>query len=130
MKLGPVFFAGLAASLPAALGAQRQASLGAGTGIVRYAGGSSFSALTVAPALQLVTPFTYVAASAAASVLQGGVWAGQARTDLWGATRRQLAGFRPALGVTLSLTTRSDGVAAGSGAALAEALGNTFAVGA
>ncbi len=115
---------------PVTLCAQRQASLGIGTGIVRYAGGSSFSALTLAPALQLSTASTYLSGGGALSLLQGGTWAGQARADIWSVLTRQTRGIRPALGATLSATTRSDGVAAGSAAALVEALGGNVGLGA
>jgi len=74
MKVGPVSFLVLAA-MPLPLCAQRQASLGVGTGIVRYAGGSSFSALTVSPALSRATLSSYLGAGGSVSLLQGGVWA-------------------------------------------------------
>jgi hypothetical protein len=119
MKLGPVFFLPALSLLTLSDSARAQGSLGIGTGIVRYAGGSSFSAFTASPALQHVTPSFYVGASGAVSLLAGGVWAGQGRGDLWGAIPHP-SGLRLAGSVSLAFSTRSDGVAAGSGTALLE----------
>jgi hypothetical protein len=128
--MGPVSFWALLALLPVTLCAQRQASLGIGAGIVRYSGGSSFSAFTLAPALQLNTASTYLSGGGALSLLRGGVWAGQARADIWGVLTQQTRGIRPALSATLA-ATRSDGVAAAaSAAALVEALAGDVALGA
>src|SRR2546425_13150083 len=130
MRMGPVSFLALLVVMPLTLCAQRQASLGVGTGIVRYAGGSSFSALTVSLAAQRLSASTYLGTGAAVSLLEGGVWAGQARADIWATLSRRPKGLRPAVGATFAVSTRSDGVAAGSGSALLEVLGNGIAVGA
>ena len=130
MSMGPVSFSALLLALPLTLAAQRQASLGIGTGIVRYSGGSSFGALTVSPALQRLSPSTYLGAGGAVSLLEGGVWAGQGRADVWAALSRRATGIRPALSATLAASTRSDGIAAGSGTALIEAVRNGGAIGA
>src|SRR5437773_1043558 len=98
MRMGPVSFFTLLTLVPATLGAQRQASLGVGTGIVRYAGGSSFSALTVSPAAQRLSPITYLGVGGAVSLLEGGVWASQGRADLWATVPVGTAGIRPAVG--------------------------------
>jgi hypothetical protein len=120
MKVGPVFFL---AALPVALHAQSQASLGVGVGTVRYTGGSSFSAVTVSPAVQLLSPSSYLSAGGSASILKDGVWAGQARADLWAAfPPDRTAGARVAVGVNIAASTRSDGVAAAAGSAVAELL--------
>jgi len=116
--------------MPVTLCAQRQASLGVGTGIVRYAGGSSFSALTISPAAQHLSVSTYLGVSGSASLLEGGVWAGQARADVWTALSQRTGGVRPAVSATISGNTRSDGVAAGSGAAVIEAVRGNVALGA
>jgi Glycogen recognition site of AMP-activated protein kinase len=129
MRMGPVFFLALIAVMPVTLCAQRQASLGVGTGIVRYSGGSSFSALTVAPAAQRLTASTYLGASAAVSLLEGGVWASQGRADIWAALPVRTGVIRPAISATISSSTRSDGVAAGSGVAVIEAVRNNVALG-
>jgi hypothetical protein len=129
MRMGPVLFLALCA-LPVSLSAQRQASLGIGSGIVRYAEGSSFSALTVSPAAQWLTPSTYLGVGGAVSLLEGGVWASQARADLWAGLPVRTDRIRPALSATLSGTTRSDGVAAGSAVAVLEALRGNVALGA
>ena len=130
MRMGPVSFFTLLTLVPATLGAQRQASLGVGTGIVRYAGGSSFSALTVSPAAQRLSPITYLGVGGAVSLLEAGVWASQGRADLWATLPVGTAGIRPAVGATISGSTRSDGVAAGSGAAMIEGLRGNIALGA
>jgi len=124
MRMGPVFF--LAAFAPAVLHAQTQASLGVGVGTVRYSGGSSFSAGTVSPAVQRITPSFYVGGSGSLSLLKDGVWASQGRADVWaafplnGKNRAALGGPRIAVSADLAASTRSDGVAAGVGSAIAE----------
>jgi len=129
MRMGPIFFLALLAVMPVTLCAQRQASLGVGTGIVRYSGGSSFSALTLSPAAQRLTASTYLGASAAVSLLAGGVWASQGRADIWAALPVRTGVIRPAVSATISGSTRSDGVAAGSGVAVIEAVRNNVALG-
>jgi len=122
MKLGPVFLLPALALFTLPDPARTQASLGIGTGIVRYAGGSSFSAFTVSPAVQRLSPSSYVAASGAASLLADGVWAGQGRGDLWAAIPIRASAVRMAGSASIAFSTRSDGVAAGSGTALLETL--------
>ena len=131
MRMGPVSFLALLGVVPVALPAQRQASLGAGTGVVRYAGGSSFSALTIAPAAQSLSSSSYLAASGSVSLLEAGVWASQGRSDVWAAFAT-VRGVRVAGSGTLGFGTRSDGLAAGSASALIEAVPsrNVFALGA
>jgi len=128
--MGPVsFFALLLGLAPLALSAQRQASIGAGPGVVRYAGGSSFSALTISPAAQSLSSSRYLAASAALSLLERGVWASQGRADVWSALAKR-GSTRLAVSGMIGFSTRSDGIAAGSGSALVEAVRNGFAIGA
>lgn len=116
--MGPVF---VLAAFPLALCAQTQTSVGVGTGTVRYAGGSTFSAATLTPAVQRLSPSFYVAAGGSLSLLKDGVWASQARADAWAALpQRNPAGPRFAVSVNLATSTRSDGVAAGAGTILAE----------
>jgi AMP-activated protein kinase-like protein len=129
MRMGPVFVLALLAVMPVTLCAQRQASLGIGTGIVRYSGGSSFSALTLSPAAQRFSASTYLSAGGAVSLLEGGVWASQGRADVWAGLPVQAGGIRPAVSATISGSTRSDGVAAGSGVAVLEAVRNNVALG-
>src|SRR2546425_3173674 len=130
MRMGPVSFLALLVVMPLTLCAQRQASLGVGIGVVRYAGGSSFSAFTVSPALQRLSPASYLSAGGSLSLLDGGVWASQGRGDLWAALSRRTTGTRLAVSITIAASGRSDGVAAGSGTALLEALRNGVALGA
>ena len=119
MRMGPVFF--LAAFSPVVLRAQTQASVGIGVGTARYAGGSTFSAATVSPAVQRLTPSFFVGAGGSLSMLKDGVWASQARADAWAALpQRSPAGPRFAVSVNLAASTRSDGVASGAGAIIAE----------
>jgi hypothetical protein len=122
MRMGPVSFSVLLVALPLTLVAQRQASLGVGAGVVRYSGGSSFSALSVAPAGQWVTPSVYLGANGAVSLLEAGVWAGQGRVDVWAALSRPAATTRVAVNATIAASTRSDGLGAGSGVAILEAV--------
>ena len=129
MRMGPVSFSALLIVFPSTLCAQRQASLGVGTGIVRYSGGSSFSALTVSPAAQRLSASTYLGVSGAVSLLEGGVWASQVRGDVWAALPMRFGRVRPAVSVTVAGSTRSDGVAAGSGIGVIEAVRDNFAVG-
>jgi hypothetical protein len=118
--MGPVFFL---AALPVALHAQTQASLGVGVGTVRYAGGSTFSAGTVSPAVQVLTPSFYAGAGGSLSLLKDGVWAAQGRGDVWVAfPRGRTVGPRIAISANLAASSRSDGVAAGAGTLLAEVL--------
>ena len=130
MRMGPVWFCALAVCTPLAVVAQTTGSVGAGTGVVRYAGGSSFSALTLSPAGQRSSTWTYVGLAGSISLLKDGVWAAQGRSDIWAYLSRRNTGIRPAIGATISGTTRSDGIGAGSGAALIEAVQDRFAIGA
>jgi hypothetical protein len=120
--MGPVLCLAAFAALPLTLSAQDQASLGIGAGLVRYGGGSSFSAFTASPALQHLTPSTYLGAGGAVSLLDSGVWAGQGRADLWAALSRRATGTRLAVSVVLAGSTRSDGLAAASATGLLEAV--------
>ncbi len=122
MRMGPVLFAALLAAAPVALAAQWQGSLGAGAGIVRYTGGARFSAFTLSPAAQRFTPSSFLSASGGVSLLEAGVWAGQGRADVWAALSRRVSGIRPAFSATIAGSTRSDGVGAGSAAAVVEAV--------
>jgi hypothetical protein len=116
--MGPVFFL---AAFPVVLHAQAQASLGVGVGTVRYAGGSSFSAATLSPAIQWLAPSLYLSGGGSLSLLRDGVWAGQGRADLWAAFLGARAGrTRVAVSANLTASTRSDGVAAAGGAAIVE----------
>src|SRR4051794_28958006 len=128
--MGPVFFAGILIIVPLALSAQRQASLGIGTGIVRYSGGSSFSLLTLAPAAQRITPASYTGIGGGLSLLDAGGWAAQGRADLWAWLSHHTSGTRVGVSSTLAASARTDGVGAGSGAALLELVTTNAAIGA
>ena len=116
MKVGPVFFL---AALPALAHAQTQASLGVGVGTVRYAGGSSFSAATISPAVQVLSPSFFLGSSGTLSALPDGVWAAQGRADLWAAFVH-VGAPQLALSAGGAASTRSDGIAAASATAIAE----------
>ena len=99
-------------------------------GAVRYTGGSSFSIVTASPAAQRITPSSFVGVSGALSLLERGAWAGQARADMWATLSHETTGTRPAVSATFAASTRSDGIGAGSGAALLEVVSGNGAVGA
>ena len=122
MKVGPVLFSSICAAVALPLRAQQPVSLGASTGIVRYSGGSSFSILTLAPAVQHFSAFLYAGAGGSASLLEGGIWAGQARGDLWAALSRGTRGFRPAVSATVAGSARTDGAEALSASAVLETI--------
>lgn len=122
MHMGPVFFLTLLAQQPA--------SVGLGAGVVRYAGGSSFSTLSLSPAVQFSTVATFVGASGSVSLLEGGVWAGQGRGDFWGALPWRVQQTRFAVSSVLAASSRSDGVASASASVVPEAVTNHFALGA
>lgn len=122
MRMGPVLFSSICAAAALPLRAQQPVSLGASTGIVRYAGGSSFSILTLAPAGQHFSPFIYLGAGGSASLLEGGIWAGQARADLWAALSRRTRGFRPAVSAMIAGSARTDGAEALSASAVLETI--------
>src|SRR3989442_1583392 len=128
MRMGPVSF-WLLLTAPPALSGQRQASAAVGTGSVRYAGGSSFGVLTLSAAGQTQSPWTYLGANAAVSLLEGGVWASQGRGDIWSAVAHR-ASTRLAVSGTIAFSSRSYGVVAGSGVALLEAVRDGVALGA
>jgi len=124
MRMGPVFFFPALAMLPLGLSAQSQASLGVGVGVVRHSGGSSFSALTVAPSVLRLSPSLYLGAVGGISLLQNAVWAGQGRADIWAAFPRRARGFRGAISAAIGASTRSDALGAASGTAVLEGLWN------
>jgi hypothetical protein len=124
MRMGPVLVFAALAILPLTLSAQNQVSLGVGAGVVRHAGGSSFSAVTVSPTALRLSPSFYIGAGGGASLLEDNVWAGQGRIDFWAALPRRSNGFRGAVSALLSGSTRSDGLGAASGTALLEGLWN------
>src|SRR5688572_16381874 len=138
MHMGPVVFSATLVLLPLSLCAQRQASLGVGVGIVRHSGGSSFSALTASPGAQWLSPSRYLGAGGAVSLLDSSVWAAQGRGDVWLVFAGQPTGTRLAFSATIAGSTRSDGLAAGSGTTILEAVrsltlpkgGGGFAIGA
>ncbi len=129
MNLGPVFIFPALTMVPLALCAQNQASLGVGAGVVRYAGGSSFSPFTLSPAGQLLSPAFFLGAAAGVSLLETGARAAQGRADLWAAFPHRTSGFRGAASATIAGSTRSDGVGSASGTAVLEALWNAAPAG-
>lgn len=102
-------------------GAQTDASLGIGAGTVRYAGGATFSSLSLAPAFQ----WSGVAAldlGGLLSSLPAGEWAAQARGNVWAPLRAETRVLRPAVAATLAGSKRSDGGSAGAAHGLVEML--------
>ena len=123
MKLGPVFFWAACFAMPCSVAAQGQASLGLGMGIVRHDQGTSFSAFTLAPAAQRLSPTLFLGTTGALSLLERGVWAAQARGEVWGSRRLGDSTAPLIAGNAVAATsTRSDGIAAGAGTALVEML--------
>src|SRR5262245_42552419 len=120
MRMGPVLFSSIFVVVAVPLRAQQPVSLGVSTGIVRYAGGSSFSILTLSPAVQHFSPFIYAGAGGSASLLEGGIWAGQARSDFWAALSHRTRGFRPAVSATIAGSARPDGAEALAAGAVLE----------
>ena len=120
--MGPVLFSSICAAVALPLRAQQPISLGVSTGIVRYSGGSSFSILTLAPAVQQFSPFIYAGAGGSASLLEGGIWASQARADLWAALSQRTRGFRPAISAMVAGSARTDGAEALSASAVLETI--------
>lgn len=112
---------GLAGLLPAAAGGQTQASLGAGVGSVRYAGGSSIATAALNPALQLDAPSFSGSLNATFASLPDGAWASQGRVGLWAATSSN-GGLQLAGEVTGAGTTLSDGSRSGAAHGVAELL--------
>jgi hypothetical protein len=113
MHVGPVFFLHTFALL--------QASVGAGAGVVRHEGGASFSALSVTPAVQRLSPSLYLGAGGSISLLTEGALATQANGEIWAAFARARWGdTQGAINATIAASSRSDGIGAGAGAALVE----------
>ncbi|HYX83303.1 MAG TPA: glycogen-binding domain-containing protein [Gemmatimonadales bacterium] len=116
--------------MPLTLLAQRQVSLGAGAGIVRYTGGSSFSAFTLSPAVQITNNSLYLGGSGGLSLLERGAWASQGRADLWAVLPWRTKTTRLAISSSLGASTRSDGVGAASASAIVEVVRRRYALGA
>src|SRR2546425_7613928 len=89
MRMGPVSFLALLVVMPLTLCAQRQASLGVGIGVVRYAGGSSFRAFTPSPALPRPSPASYLRARGSLSPPGAGGWVHHGRGGSLAAASRR-----------------------------------------
>ena len=130
MRMGPVSFLALFAFVPLALSAQRSASVGAGVGVVRYPGGSSFSPLAVSPTAQQFSTWSYIGLGGSVSLLDDGEWAAQGRGDFWSVIARRSRKTQIALSASAAASTRTDGVGAGSALALLEVVHGNGAAGA
>ena len=130
MRMGPVSFSALFAFAPLALCAQRSASLGAGAGVVRYPGGSSFSPLALSPSAQQFSTWSYISLGGSVSLLDDGEWAAQARGDFWTVIARRSKRTQIALSGSAAGSTRTDGLGAGSALALLEVVHGHGAAGA
>jgi AMP-activated protein kinase-like protein len=94
--------------------AQTEISLGFGVGTVRFAGGSSFSSVTLAPALRFAAPGFYLESNGFVSSLPDGGWAAQGRADAWMPLWAETAQVHPALAGTVAGSTRNDGARSGA----------------
>jgi hypothetical protein len=90
-------------------GAQIAASLGAGVGTVRYAGGTSFSSASFSPAAAYDSPTLTASAGGVLASLPGGVWSTQGRGEIWGATPPLSDHWHFAIQTTAAGTIRTDG---------------------
>jgi hypothetical protein len=130
MRMGPVSFSALFAFAPLVLSAQRSASLGASTGMVRYPGGSSFSPLALSPTAQQFSTWSYIGLGGSVSLLDDGEWAAQGRADFWSVIARRSKQTQLALSASAAASTRTDGLGAGSALALLEVVRGKGAAGA
>ena len=130
MRMGPVSFSALFVFAPLLLSAQRNASLGAGIGMVRYPGGSSFSPFALSPAAQQFSTSSYIGLGGSVSLIDDGEWAAQARGDFWSVIARRSRRTQIAVSASAAASTRSDGLAAGSALALLEIVRGNGAAGA
>ncbi|MDQ2942730.1 MAG: glycogen-binding domain-containing protein [Candidatus Dormibacteraeota bacterium] len=89
--------------------AQARASMGVGVGTLRTETGSSFSSASLFPAVQYTTPALVARASGYVASLPTGVWAGQGRLQLWGATPRVTGRWRLGAEGSVGGTTRTGG---------------------
>ncbi|MGH7569824.1 MAG: hypothetical protein ACREL9_12810 [Gemmatimonadales bacterium] len=105
----PAILSLLFAAPPPRAAAQIQASLGGGVGTVRYAGGSSFSAATLSPAIQVLGGRLFVGAGGSLSTLPKGVVATQGRAELWASAPTGPGRLELAVGASLVGSDRSDG---------------------
>jgi len=130
MRMGPVSFLALFVFAPSAVSAQRSGSLGAGIGVVRYPGGSSFSPLAVSPAAQQFSTWSYIGLGGSVSLIDDGEWAAQGRGDFWSVIARRSKQTQIAISGSAAASTRTDGLGAGSALALLEVVRGNAAVGA
>lgn len=110
-----------AAGTLSTVAAQTDASLGVGAGTVRYAGGATFSSLSLAPAVQW-NGVAAVDLGGLLSSLPAGEWAAQARGNVWAPLLAEARVLRPAVAATFAGSKRSDGVSAGAAHGLVEML--------
>ncbi len=105
----PTILSLVLAAPPLRAAAQTQASLGGGVGTVRFAGGSSFSAATLSPAVQLLGSRLFAGASGSFSTLPKGAVATQGRAEFWASAPTGRGRLEVALGASLAGSDRSDG---------------------
>jgi AMP-activated protein kinase-like protein len=105
----------------ATVAAQTDASLGVGAGTVRYAGGATFSSLSLAPSFQW-SGAAALDLGGLLSSLPAGEWAMQARGNVWAPLLAEARVLRPAVAATVTGSKRSDGGSAGAAHGLLEML--------
>ena len=89
--------------------AQTRGSLGVGVGTLRSETGSSFSSASLFPTVRYTTPSFVAQASGYTASLPAGVWAGQGRLQLWGASPRLVGRWRLGTEGSFEGTTRTGG---------------------
>ena len=102
--------------------AQTRVSLGIGVGTLRSETGSSFSSASLFPTVRYTSPSFVAQASGYAASLPAGVWAGQGRLQLWGASPRLVSRWRLGTEGSFEGTTRTGG----SWTSAASGLGELF----
>jgi Glycogen recognition site of AMP-activated protein kinase len=124
MRCAPISLLAAAISLvrPASAHAQTDASLGVGSGTVRFPDGTSLGLLSVSPALQLVSPYRQLTVSGAITNLSQGGWYGQGRLGVWAATHPMAAHWQLAGDFGLSGTSLEGQQGTGAGQVTVEGL--------
>jgi Glycogen recognition site of AMP-activated protein kinase len=124
MRCSPISLLAVAISLvrPASALGQTDASLGVGSGTVRFPDGTSLGLLSVTPALQLLTPYRQVTINGTIADLSQGGWYGQGRLGVWAATHPVAAHWQLAGDFELSGTSLEGQSGTGAGGVTVEGL--------
>lgn len=107
---------------PPSVLAQTNASVALGSGTVRFPDGSRLGLLSLAPALQLLSPYRQATAGATLARLSRGGWYGQGHVAMWAATHPLAARWQLAADFDVGGTALQGPAATGAGHLTAEAL--------